>query len=138
MEHNVNRYNPRFINDAGLVNERFITLRSHLNESGISGQLFDRMSLDDIIELGHRFIRRTRDGEPKETLTHIAIYTEEFDVPCEHGVQYDILKDWRYEEVEWQENNKHESWQMVPRSLLTINSIPKNGSYKCLYNMQLL
>lgn len=65
-------YNPRFINDAGEVNDRFITLRSHLNEEGISGQLFDRLPIEDVIESGQKFIRKTSNGTPKETLSHIA------------------------------------------------------------------
>ncbi|MBQ0074719.1 MAG: hypothetical protein KBT34_11045 [Prevotella sp.] len=65
-------YNPRFINDAGEVNERFITLRSHLNEKGISGQLFDRLTLSEVIETGKKFVRSKRDGTQTETLSHIA------------------------------------------------------------------
>lgn len=65
-------YNPRFINDSGEVNDKFITLRSHINEKGISGQLYDRLTLEEIITTGLKFIRRKRSGEPTETLSHIA------------------------------------------------------------------
>lgn len=66
-------YCPRFIDVDGNINSNFIKLRPHINEQGISGQLFDRISLEISVNEGTQFIRKNKQGLPIEKLVAIAV-----------------------------------------------------------------
>ncbi len=66
-------FKPRFIDDNGVVNERFVALRPHINEQGLSGQLIDRIGFDVAVSEGIAFVRTKKDGTPLESLYGLAI-----------------------------------------------------------------
>lgn len=71
-----NVYDPRNIDEKGILKEPFISLRTFQDgteERGVSGQIYDRVSEEDIIENGIRFIRKKNNGEPKERYVGFAL-----------------------------------------------------------------
>ncbi len=66
-------FKPRFIDDNGVVNDRFVALRPHINEQGLSGQLIDRIGFDVAVSEASAFIRTKKDGTPLESLYGLAI-----------------------------------------------------------------
>ncbi len=66
-------FKPRFIDENGVVNDRFVALRPHINEQGLSGQLIDRIGFDVAVSEGSAFVRTKKDGTPLETLYGLAI-----------------------------------------------------------------
>ncbi len=63
---------PRFVNQNGLLNQKFVYLRPNINEEGISGQLYDRISRQVAIADGMKFCRN-KNGVPTEKLVALAI-----------------------------------------------------------------
>ena len=57
-------YKPRYVDEEGIYNTSFITLRE--NEDGVSGQLIDRAGKKLVILSGMRYRRSKKDGTPKE------------------------------------------------------------------------
>ena len=55
---------PRFMDENGGLNHKFIFLRPNINEEGISGQLYDRISRQIAIEDGVKFCRK-KNGKPR-------------------------------------------------------------------------
>lgn len=58
-------YQPRFIDENGRLNSRFVILRPTINEEGLSGQLFDRISLEVAVSEGKKFIRKYKTNSEK-------------------------------------------------------------------------
>lgn len=66
-------YKPRFVDDDGLLKKSFIFLRENINEEGISGQLYDRLSHDVVVSEGIKFERRHKNPQKSEKLVGLAI-----------------------------------------------------------------
>lgn len=66
-------YVPRFMTEDGILSSRFVILREPLNESGISGQLYNRVERRAVIKDALQFIRKRKDGSCAETLKYIAV-----------------------------------------------------------------
>lgn len=61
------------MSESGILNSRFIILREPLKESGISGQLYNRLERQQVIKDALQFIRKRKDGTDAETLKYIAM-----------------------------------------------------------------
>ncbi|MCQ2252110.1 MAG: hypothetical protein MJZ61_01535 [Bacteroidales bacterium] len=61
------------MDESGVLNSKFVTLRPHINEEGISGQLIDRIGVEVAVADGAKFIRTHKDGTPAEKLSALAI-----------------------------------------------------------------
>lgn len=57
-------YSPRFVDANNTFNEKFISLRP--KEEGISGQIFEKVGHDVILQCGSKFRRAANDGTDKE------------------------------------------------------------------------
>lgn len=63
-----NIYNPRNVDDSGVLKPYFISLRTFQDgtqECGVSGQIYERAGEDNIVENGISFIRK-KNGVPTE------------------------------------------------------------------------
>lgn len=65
-------FQPRYIDELGILNSKFITLRPHLKECGVSGQLINRAGFYEAVRCGNLFIRRDKNGNPIDQLVAIA------------------------------------------------------------------
>ena len=63
---------PRFMDESGVLNHKFIFLCPNINEEGISGQLYDRISRQIAIADGMKFCRK-KNGKPSEKLVALTI-----------------------------------------------------------------
>ena len=62
-------YQPRFINNDNMLNDRFISLRvfpGKIAEKGISGQILNRAGHNSVVSCGKKYRRTSKDGTDKE------------------------------------------------------------------------
>ncbi len=70
-------YCPRHIGNDGVLNERFIYLRPSINEEGISGQLYDRISFEIAVDDGKQFLRKRNNGDSEKMVAIAVVKTGE-------------------------------------------------------------
>lgn len=89
-----NIYNPRNVDNYGVLNSRFISLRTFQDgtqEHGVSGQIYERAGEDNIIENGINHIRKKK-GEPKERYVGYALAkVEDIRSQADNGDLIDVV-----------------------------------------------